>query len=37
MEEPAEPFPWLKNKDLAYYGPFRDNIKAFIKLSLIHI
>ena len=31
MEEPAEPIPWLKNKDLAYYGPFRDNIKAFIK------
>ena len=31
MEEPAEPIPWLKNKDLAYYGPFRDNVKTFIK------
>lgn len=31
MEEPAEPIPWLRNKDLAYYGPFRDNVKAFIK------
>jgi hypothetical protein len=31
MEESAEPIPWLRNKDLAYYGPFRDNVKAFIK------
>ena len=31
MEESAEPIPWLRNKDLAYYGPFRDNVKAFAK------